>query len=266
MKRLALLLVIWAGLRAGALGAGEDSLAHVWQGYPIELHLKTGRETLLRFDGGHTLHVPTAIAPLLDVAPVSPTHLVLTPQASFARTLAHAVSQDGGAILLAVTASPHGSAEPVTIRNGLAGQPDAETPAATPVRTAILPGRVALLRHAAQTLYAPARLIPAGTAITRLPAPALPDDIRLVRSHRGETWAVTPVAAFKGHGYTLTALEIVNQSPLFSVALDPRQVTGRFAGIAFQHTSVGPAGSAEDRTTLYLLSRTPFAQALREAR
>lgn len=237
---------------------------HLYTGVTLELHLKPLEETLVRFDGRYDIHVPVGIAQLLNVAPIAADRVVLTPSASFKRSVIQAKSPDGKIMLIGVTASPAGSNTPQMISNGLASAETTptttvESSPARPKSTAL--ERVALMRHASQTLYAPLRLVPTSNDIRRIATPNL-TGLHLIHSHKGETWEYTPVAAFASPRFYLTAIEIVNQSAL-DIKLDPRKIIGVWAGVGFQHSYVTAHGHKEDRTTLYLISRTPFHQAFR---
>lgn len=119
------------------------------------------------------------------------------------------------------------------------------------------PPQIELLRYASQSLYAPARLQPVHAQIRQAPTPEYPDGVALMRSTRGETFDYRVVAAWRGFGRYITAVELINVTDLL-VELDPRQVQGAFDAAAFQHTWLDKAGTAEDRTTLYLISDNPF--------
>ena len=125
------------------------------------------------------------------------------------------------------------------------------------------PAPVELTRHAAQALYGPTRLFPRSSAIRAIAAPQIASDLDLVRSQRGEAFALRAVAAWRGYGLQLVAVEIQNLSPL-RIDLDPRLVRGNWATVTAQHTYLDPQGTPEDRTTLYLVSRNPIAQTLEE--
>lgn len=119
------------------------------------------------------------------------------------------------------------------------------------------PPPVELLRHASQTLYAPARLRPMHTQIRRAITPEYPTGVTLIHSLRGEHYDYRVIGAWRGFGRYLTAVEIINRSGI-TVELDPRQVQGQFDAVAFQHTWLGRAGTSVDRTTLYVISDNPF--------
>lgn len=125
------------------------------------------------------------------------------------------------------------------------------------------PAEVVLTRFAAQTLYAPSRLIPADSRIGVASIPSIPKSFPLLQSSQGERFTIEPVGAWEGFNRYITAVLIVNQTPAF-LQFDPTKVRGNFTHITAQHINIGPKGSLEDRTTLYLVSETPFAEALLE--
>jgi hypothetical protein len=71
------------------------------------------------------------------------------------------------------------------------------------------------------------------------------------------------VGSWVGFGRYVTAVLIINQTPV-SFEFDASRVRGNFTHITAQHLHLGAKGSVTDRTTLYLMSAIPFAEALTE--
>lgn len=139
-------------------------------------------------------------------------------------------------------------------------QANSETPDEKPLSD---PAEVVLTRFAAQSLYAPSRLIPTDNRISVASMPSIPKNFPLLQSSQGERFSVEPVGAWTGFNHYITAVLIVNQTPVF-LQFDATKVRGNFTHITAQHINIGPKGSLEDRTTLYLISDVPFADALLE--
>jgi len=124
------------------------------------------------------------------------------------------------------------------------------------------PPAIVLTRFASQTLYAPTRLIPQDARIQRVRIKPHPQQWPLIRSTRGETLEVQTHAAWRGFGLYVTAVSVINTSPL-TVELDVRNVRGNFLHLTPQHTWLGPQGRDEDRTVIYLVSPQPYHSALK---
>ena len=63
-----------------------------------------------------------------------------------------------------------------------------------------------------------------------------------------------PISGWRLDPYHLAAIRLQNKSTT-RLELDPRLLQGQFYAASFQHRWLGPAGSAEDTTVLYLITR-----------
>ena len=70
------------------------------------------------------------------------------------------------------------------------------------------------------------------------------------------------MAAWRSGGVYITAIRVVNKTQR-RIALDPRQLRGRWKAALFQRGYLSPHGSSRDSTTLFLVSRAPFEDAIR---
>lgn len=131
--------------------------------------------------------------------------------------------------------------------------------------------RIRLTRFAAQSLYAPERLIPADAAIRRVSV----DTTTAIPLVRGGDIEAIPVASWRGGGLTVTAIRLRNLSqqtlvvgsrqPLEQTTrlLDLTQdIRGEWLTASVQHSLLKATGNHEDRTCLYLVSKQPFEAAL----
>ena len=238
----------------------EDRL--VYTDRPLLLSLQVEHEHRVVFPEPVHIDVPSRLMSVLTSLQPDQQAVYWTAGAEFPaqRVIATAVSGER-VYLLDLSANEQAPAADYRIEHPtLAAQrTEPEAPGTEPAN----PPQVELLRHAAQSLYAPKRLMPSDPAIRLLSAPDYPDGIELIRSSRGEYYRYRLVAIWRGFGRYLTAIEVINQSDLL-VELDPRLVQGQFEALAFQHTWLAPAGAEADRTTLYLISRNPFDQSARE--
>ncbi|EHL84060.1 integrating conjugative element protein [Citrobacter portucalensis] len=140
--------------------------------------------------------------------------------------------------------------EPMRIVREEKKTPDAK-PDAVPQSLPSTPLPVALTRYAAQMLYAPLRTVE--------PLPGVqPEGVRLTKTITTLLPALPvsamPIGGWKLDPYHLAAIRLQNKSTT-RLELDPRQLQGRFYAASFQHRWLGPAGSAEDTTVLYLITR-----------
>lgn len=130
---------------------------------------------------------------------------------------------------------------------------------------------VRLIRFASQSLYAPERLMPADSAIH----PIRMNSTKPVMLVRGGDIEAIPVNSWRGGGFHITAVRLRNLSsePLAIVHEASRvvrlfertlilasDIRGEWLAAATQHTTLGPGGMHDDRTTLYLISEHPFME------
>ena len=242
----------------------------LWKGVPVPLDVKPGDYQLIIFDSDVVIDVPDAITPMLTVFATRPGYVVFNPTKSFQETTIQITKTDGSAgYLLNLRSTPRGSGGTRRWIDALAKvdrqeiHPQKTTESTVKSKRGLLP-RIALARHASQTLYAPQRLIPASKEITRLPI-KLWTNLSLIETQNGESFDYEMVGAWQGYGMYITAILVKNLSNI-SVELDPRLVKyGEFNGVFFQHHRLAIAGSPDDHTTLYLTSTQPFERALKEA-
>ena len=109
---------------------------------------------------------------------------------------------------------------------------------------------VLLTRYAAQSLYAPARTVEAVPGIHPV-NPHLPR--RVSTLYPSEPLTVTPLAGWGVANRSVVALRLTNTGNR-KVVLDPRALQGQFVSATFQHRWVGPAGTPEDTTTVYVVT------------
>ena len=110
---------------------------------------------------------------------------------------------------------------------------------------------VVLTRFAAQNLYAPLRTVEALPGVMRV---NLRRDLDL-----GTLMPTLPVravalASWRLEDQWVTAVRLTNNSSDW-ISLDPRVLQGDFLTATFQHEALGPRGTPEDTTVLYLVTR-----------
>jgi integrating conjugative element protein (TIGR03749 family) len=113
------------------------------------------------------------------------------------------------------------------------------------------PVSVVLTRFAAQNLYAPLRTVEPLPSVMRV---NLRSGLDL-----GTLMPTLPVravalASWRLEDQWVTAVRLTNSSSGW-ITLDPRVLQGDFLTATFQHEALGPRGTPEDTTVLYLVTR-----------
>lgn len=245
MRVLIMMLAVAAGW-CSAVGAVEIKY---WDRLPLAVPLTVGKERVLMLDEDVRVGVPGAIAGKLRVQSVGGT-VYLRAAEAFPPTRLQLQSVKSGDIILIDIEALEGSEalEPVKIV-ARAAAPDVEAakdtaPAATPVP-------VVLTRYAAQNLYAPLRTVAPLPGVRRVP---LSDAVAFSSLLPTERVSIKALAAWRLGDYWVTAVKIVNRGP-GKVALDPRHLQATLYAATFQHTYLGLAGTPEDTTVAYLVTR-----------
>lgn len=257
-------------IRLGLLTLVMASSAHAveilrWERLPLAVPLTVGQERIVFVEHNVRVGIPASIGDRLRVQsaggaiylraskPIEPTRLQLQDVDS------------GALILLDIDAMPAKEGEPKlepvrivednTTPTHYGQQLDSETqtPITEPDRPTQheTPVAVVLTRYAAQNLYAPLRTVEPVPGIMRvnlrrnLPLdtllPTLPVQATVLVSWRLEDQWVTAVRLTHTEGGW--------------IQLDPRTLQGDFLAATFQHAALGPHGTPEDTTVLYLVTR-----------
>lgn len=234
-----------------------------WERLPLALPLVVGEERVIFIDRNVRVGVPASVGARLRVQsaagavylrasePIEPTRLQLQDAGSgtvILLDIAAEAPQEGQPPLepvRIVIAAPAGG-------QGVAAEDDPQARAARTDRPAPpTPVPVVLTRYAAQSLYAPLRTVEPVPGITRanvrrdLPLhsllPTLPIQAQALAAWRlGDLW--------------VSAVRLRNTAPR-GFDLDPRALQGDFLTATFQHPALGPAGTPEDTTVVYLVTR-----------
>ncbi len=235
-----------------------DPVPVTWDGDPIPVTLDVGEERRLIFPEPFRLGLEPAVSAQFTHE-IYDRYLLLRARKPLS-TRARVQLASGTMLLLdlhVVTGSGLAAA-PIEFH---LPDPDPTTPASPPVESlpagllgspVTPPSYIELVRFAAQRLYAPARLQPERPGWS---SQALePHPLRLLR---GAPVLASPIATWGTAGRYVTAVRLQNEwnQPL---VLDPRQLVGRWRAAAFHVNRLPPQGE----TTLYLVSDTPFDQAL----
>ncbi len=242
-----------------------------WERMPLAVPLKVGQERIVFIDRNVRVGVPAGVGERLRVQsaggavylranePIEPTRLQLQD------------ADTGALILLDIAADPpkdgEAELEPVRIVEGnstparYGDQPDgADAPQAraqdqTGTRTARreTPIPVVLTRFAAQNLYAPLRTVEPLPGVMRVNLRRDLDLGTLMPTLPARAVAVA-LASWRLEDQWVTAVRLTNSSSDW-INLDPRVLQGDFLTATFQHEALGPRGTPEDTTVLYLVTR-----------
>lgn len=246
--------------------AASAETVRVWDNEPLAIDLQVGEEVRVTFPTDVSLQVPIVLTDKLQALAPNSQLVYWKPTEAFATQRIIATSHDGQSVyILDLSASKNGTGENILIEDParVVTAQAAEAGTSQVFAEPNDPPEIVLTRYASQMLYAPTRLLPKNPDIFAVEGVQLPEGYLLVQGQMGERYRTSVVGAWSGYGLYLTAVLLVNESS-FSVPVRPDLVTGNFIGITPQHLHLGPAGSLEDRTTLYLISRSPFGDALAE--
>ncbi|MFI7836166.1 TIGR03749 family integrating conjugative element protein [Pseudomonas asiatica] len=246
MMRVLILILMMATGWCSAASAVE---VKYWDRLPLAVPLTVGQERVLMLDEDVRVGLPSAIASKLRVQSVAGTVYLRAAEALPPTRLQLQSVKTGDIILIDIEALDGSeSLEPVKIVAQVQ-VPNAETEkGAPPVAT---PVPVVLTRYAAQNLYAPLRTVAPLPGVRRVP---LTDSIAFNTLLPTERVSIKALAAWRLGDYWVTAVKIVNRGP-GKVALDPRHLQATLYAATFQHADLGLAGTPEDTTVAYLVTR-----------
>ncbi|AUA33405.1 TIGR03749 family integrating conjugative element protein [Pseudomonas sp. SGAir0191] len=246
MMRVLIPILVMASGWCSAVGAVE---VKYWDRLPLAVPLTVGQERVLMLDEDVRVGLPSAIASKLRVQSVSGTVYLRAAEALPPTRLQLQSVKTGDIILIDIEALEGSEAlEPVKIV-AQTQAPDTKTEKdAAPVAT---PVPVVLTRYAAQNLYAPLRTVAPLPGVRRVP---LTDSIAFSTLLPTERVSIKALAAWRLGDYWVTAVKIVNRGP-GKVALDPRHLQATLYAATFQHADLGLAGTPEDTTVAYLVTR-----------
>lgn len=241
-----------------------------WERIPLPIPLAVGKERVLFVDKNVRVGFPPSLNDKLRVQS-SGGAVYLKADSAFPQTRLQLQDVESGEfILLDVTAAENGPTEPVRLvysgdvtsvssdkDNAVTTGEESSTPGAdngtqTKRKAAKYnaPLPIVLTRYAAQSLYGPVRTVEAVPGIHPV-NPHLPK--RITTLYPSEPVAVTPLGGWGIGRRNVVALKVQNTASR-KIVLDPRNLQGQFVTATFQHRFLGPVGTPEDTTTLYLVT------------
>ena len=239
----------------------------LWDKRPINVHLQVDHERLIHFPDDVRYWLPDNVKHKLSVLAANGV-LYIRAIASFPTTRLRVQGLNNQHIyLLDLTASDVASSNDELIVMTQDSTQNLSKPVTQ--NKAAEDWRIRLTRYAAQQLYAPERLIQGGAAIKRFPL-EITTAVPLIPGGLVET---VPIASWRGHGLTVTAVRVRNLSRQslalqFGQSNNPqslnlsRLVRGDWLTATLQHRQLGVGGDETDTTTLYLVSNRPFIESL----
>jgi len=253
-----------AALTLAACGVAQATEILRWDRLPLAVPLVVGQERIVFIDRNVRVGVPASLGNRLRVQSAAGAVYLLANEPIKPVRLQLQDADSGAVILLDIAAEPaqgQQPPEPVRIieeptanpRYGVAAAakaPTATEDTAAPPPPHETPLPVVLTRYAAQNLYAPLRTVEPLPGITRTNLPVgMPLDTLL------PSLPVQPqaLASWRLDSDWITAVRLRNSSPRW-LDLDPRALQGEFLAATFQHPSLGPAGTPEDTSVVYLVT------------
>ncbi len=234
-----------------------------WERLPLAVPLVVGQERIVFIDRNVRVGVPASVGERLRVQsaggavylradePIEPTRLQLQDADTGELILLDIAAQQAneGEPALEPVRIVEGSTTPQ--RYGQVGNDiGAQTAPAKPSRRDT-PVPVVLTRHAAQNLYAPLRTVEAVPGIMRVNLRGDPNLDTLLPTLPVRAVAL---ASWRLEDQWVTAVRLSNASSGW-LELDPRALQGDFLTAAFQHPTLGPHGTPEDTTVVYVVTR-----------
>lgn len=267
----------WKFLFIGLLfiNTANADTRRVWEDKPLSLVLPIGQEVRVTFPTDVDIQVPLAVSEKLTSLAPNSRMIYWTPSDAFPSGRILATAKDGHTVyVIDLSADKSAIKEDIVIEDPSRVSITQPTISTQTISTSDSqsgeesetledPAEIILTRFASQSLYAPTRLVPSDARIAATKIKPLDKNFPLLQSGHGEIVSVNVVGAWTGFGKFVTAVLIVNQSPI-TFEFDASRVRGNFTHITAQHLHIGPKSTLTDRTTLYLISDVPFAEALTE--
>ncbi len=242
----------------------QSALAEVlmtWDRIPLPVDLHVGQQRIVIVDRNVQVGIDPALSGVLKVQSMGGA-VYLEANAPFDTSRMQLRDMETGEIILLDLKSTQGKAKLDTVRvvnqtvynndksvsqtaisdENLGSEPE--------ITQSALPAPVALVRYAAQSLYAPLRTVEPLNGVHRV-AVKLPKSIPNLMPNY--SISATPLDSWGLEGYVVTAIRLKNQHN-YRIELDPRYLQGYFHSAAFQHDWLGPKGTSEDTTVVYLVT------------
>jgi len=237
-----------------------------WEKLPLALPLVVDQERIVFVDRNVRVGLPASIGNRLRVQSAAGAIYLLANEPIEPTRLQLQDADTGTVILLDIAAEPAQDGqlplEPVRILEAAPSATqtaaDDDSAAATPPMRAT-PQPVILTRYAAQSLYAPLRTVEPVPGVMRA---TLRRDLPLDSLLPTLPVQAQALAAWRLDDLWVSTVRLRNSATHW-LDLDPRALQGHFLTATFQHSTLGPNGTPDDTTVVYLVTRGHgLAQAL----
>ncbi|AXL70964.1 TIGR03749 family integrating conjugative element protein [Pseudomonas aeruginosa] len=237
-----------------------------WERLPLAVPLVVGQERIVFVDRNVRIGVPASVGGRLRVQSAAGAIYLLANEPIEPVRLQVQDADTGTVILLDIAAESAQDGQPplepvriieATSSATRADAGDDSATAAPPVRET--PQPVILTRYAAQNLYAPLRTVEPVPGVIRA---TLRRDLPLDSLLPTLPVQAQALAAWRLDDLWVSAVRLRNSATHW-LDLDPRALQGHFLTATFQHSALGPSGTPDDTTVVYLVTRGHgLAQAL----
>lgn len=236
-----------------------------WERLPLALPLRVDQERVVFVERNVRVGVPASLGNRLRVQSAAGAIYLLASEPIEPTRLQLQDADTGTMMLLDIAAEPAQDGQPplepvriVEAASAAAASTTDDSSAATPPVRAT-PQPVILTRFAAQNLYAPLRTVEPVPGVMRV---TLRRDLPLDTLLPTLPVQAQALAAWRLDNLWVSAVRLRNSAGHW-IDLDPRALQGHFHAATFQHPTLGPSGTPEDTTVVYLVTRGHgLAQAL----
>ncbi len=231
-----------------------------WERLPLAVPLVVGQERIVFVERNIRVGVPTSVDNRLRVQSAAGAIYLLASEPIEPVRLHLQDADTGTVLLLDIAAEPAQEGqpplEPVRIIEAASAAARSDTSETGDAATAALPVRetpqpVILTRFAAQNLYAPLRTVEPVPGVTRA---TLRRDLPLDTLLPTLPVQAQALAAWRLDNLWVSAVRLRNSASHW-LDLDPRALQGHFLTATFQHSTLGPSGTPDDTTVVYLVTR-----------
>lgn len=220
-----------------------------WDKTPIKISLNQNDERMIILEKNISIGLPASLQNKLRVQSLGGV-IYLKSSAEFAETRLMLKDLETGEIILVdLTGNGPSKKKLETIKITTGNEYEANFDK-NENYTYTLPIPVLLTRYAAQSYYAPMRVVEKVPGIKQI-SMSLPKLLnRLIPQL---PIVAEPKSVWRLKSYEVVAIKLVNQSNDY-VNLDARLLQGNFYSATFQHNTLGPTGDPTDTTMLYIVT------------
>lgn len=231
-----------------------------WKNIPLKVNLQVGKERIIQVDDNVVIGVPASIKPYLK-SESAQGYIYLTALKEFPKTrFKLRLKSNNEIILIDLTSTTEERDLPnleIEVPSLLAGE-ERYSSSSTNVMGNVTP--IQLTRFAARSFYGPDRLMK-NNPLIRMQRIKKSDLSTLFTGTSSNVFSATAVAVFKAGKMHLTAIKLVNKTPLKQV-INHLDINADFQFSTSQMTQVNQKNVAGDTTMLYLITDKPLSGSL----